>query len=90
MNFRKKDLDRFAYLVVAGSIIGGLVMAFLNNGLSLMGVGQAQVSIIKGLVLLLAVAVDLLSKQQGGPSLIGSITGGRKKKQKERAAAVAK
>ncbi len=75
---------------VAGSIIGGLVMAFLNNGLSLMGVGQAQVSIIKGLVLLLAVAVDLLSKQQGGPSIIGSITSGRKKKNKANESVAAK
>ena len=75
---------------VFGSIIGGLVMAFLNNGLSLMGVGAAQVSIIKGLVLLAAVAFDLLSKQQGRKSIIGSITGGRKKKEKEREAAIAK
>ncbi len=67
---------------VMGSIIGGLVMAFLNNGLSLMGVGQDRVSVIKGLVLLAAVAFDLLSKQQGRPSIIGSITAGRKKKEK--------
>ena len=54
---------------VVGSMIGGLVMAFLNNGLSLMGVGQDWVSVIKGLVLLAAVAFDLLSKQQGGMSI---------------------
>ena len=54
---------------VVGSMIGGLVMAFLNNGLSLMGVGQDWVSVIKGLVLLVAVAFDLLSKQQGGLSI---------------------
>jgi len=54
---------------VVGSMIGGLVMAFLNNGLSLMGVGQDWVSVIKGLVLLAAVAFDLLSKQQGGISI---------------------
>ena len=34
-------------------------MAFLNNGLSLMGVEQSWVSIIKGLVLLVAVAFDV-------------------------------
>ncbi len=54
---------------VIGSMIGGLVMAFLNNGLSLMGVEQSWVSVIKGLVLLAAVAFDLLSKQQGGISI---------------------
>ena len=59
---------------VIGSIIGGLVMAFLNNGLALMGAGADLVSMIKGLVLLLAVAVDVWNKQQGRPSLIGFIT----------------
>jgi putative multiple sugar transport system permease protein len=56
---------------VIGSIIGGLVMAFLNNGLQLLGVGADFVSIIKGLVLLLAVGVDVLSKRSGGPSILG-------------------
>lgn len=56
---------------VIGSIIGGLVMAFLNNGLQLIGAGADAVSITKGLVLLLAVAVDVISKRRGGPSIIG-------------------
>lgn len=56
---------------VIGSIIGGLVMAFLNNGLQLIGAGADAVSIVKGLVLLLAVAVDVISKRRGGPSIIG-------------------
>ncbi len=56
---------------VIGSIIGGLVMAFLNNGLQLIGAGADSVSITKGLVLLLAVAVDVISKRRGGPSIIG-------------------
>ncbi|ARJ06181.1 sugar ABC transporter permease [Humibacter sp. BT305] len=56
---------------VIGSIIGGLVMAFLNNGLQLLGVGADYVSIIKGLVLLLAVGVDVLSKASGRPSILG-------------------
>ena len=57
------------FLVFSYIPMGGLVMAFLNNGLSLMGVGQDWVSVIKGLVLLAAVAVDLLSRQQGGPTI---------------------
>ncbi|MGW8481622.1 multiple monosaccharide ABC transporter permease [Microbacterium sp. NPDC055903] len=56
---------------VIGSIIGGLVMAFLNNGLQLLGQGADVVSMIKGLVLLLAVGIDVWNKQQGRPSITG-------------------
>lgn len=56
---------------VIGSIIGGLVMAFLNNGLQLLGQGSDVVSMIKGLVLLVAVGIDVWNKQQGRPSVIG-------------------
>lgn len=63
---------------VIGSIIGGLVMAFLNNGLSLLGVDQSQVQMIKGLVLLIAVGIDVWNKQQGRPSVIGFLMNRRK------------
>ena len=66
---------------VIGSIIGGLVMAVLNNGLQLLGVGSDWVQIIKGLVLLVAVGVDVWNKSQGRPSIIGLLT--RKKKTTE-------
>ena len=56
---------------VVGSIVGGLVIAILNNGLQLLGVSNDRVQIIKGLVLLLAVGIDVYSKRQGRPSLIG-------------------
>ncbi|MFO7689731.1 MAG: multiple monosaccharide ABC transporter permease [Cryobacterium sp.] len=59
---------------VIGSIVGGLVMAVLNNGLQLLGVGSDLVQIIKGLVLLVAVGVDVWNKRQGRPSLIGLMT----------------
>ncbi|MCX4538374.1 multiple monosaccharide ABC transporter permease [Streptomyces sp. NBC_01669] len=59
---------------ISGSIVGGLVMALLNNGLQLMGVGVDLVQIIKGLVLLLAVALDVYNKSQGHFSVIGSLT----------------
>ena len=55
---------------VIGSIIGGLVIAVLNNGLQLLHVSTDRVQIIKGLVLLIAVALDVLSKRGGGASLI--------------------
>ncbi|MFE9688454.1 multiple monosaccharide ABC transporter permease [Micromonospora sp. NPDC005806] len=59
---------------ISGSVVGGLVMAVLNNGLQLLGVGTDRVQIIKGLVLLLAVALDVYNKSQGRFSVIGSIT----------------
>jgi putative multiple sugar transport system permease protein len=55
---------------VIGSVVGGLVMAVLNNGLQLMGVGADMTQIIKGLVLLIAVAFDVYGKSQGRPSII--------------------
>lgn len=56
---------------VIGSIVGGLVMAVLNNGLQLLGVGADLTQIIKGLVLLIAVAFDVYNKTQGKKSIIG-------------------
>ena len=58
---------------VVGSMIGGLVMAVLNNGLILMGVGADQTQVIKGLVLLAAVAFDVRNKIAGKPSLVGQM-----------------
>ena len=57
---------------IMGTMVGALVMAFLNNGLQLMGVGSDWTQIIKGLVLLAAVAVDVYSKRQGKRSIIGT------------------
>ncbi len=56
---------------VVGSVVGGLVMAVLNNGLQLLGVGADLTQVVKGLVLLLAVAFDVYNKTQGKPSLLG-------------------
>ncbi len=65
---------------VAGSIIGAFVMAFLANGLSLLGLDASWVSIIRGLVLLAAVAFDVYNKTQGRPSIIGLLLGGFRRK----------
>ena len=62
---------------VIGSIIGGFVMAVLNNGLQLMGVGADMTQVIKGLVLLIAVAFDVFNKMQGRPSILGLLLGKR-------------
>ena len=56
---------------VVGAVIGGLVMAVLNNGLQLKGVGADMTQIIKGLVLLTAVAFDVYNKSQGRRSITG-------------------
>ena len=64
---------------VIGSMIGGLVMAVLNNGLQLMGVGSDRTQMIKGLVLLAAVAFDVYNKIQGKPSITGMLLANRKK-----------
>ena len=59
---------------VVGSIVGGLVMAVLNNGLQLKGIGADATQMIKGLVLLVAVAFDVYNKSQGRASLLGMLT----------------
>ena len=50
---------------VIGAVIGGLVMGVLNMGLSILSVDAAWQMAIKGLVLLLAVAFDLINKRRG-------------------------
>ncbi|RIU94813.1 multiple monosaccharide ABC transporter permease [Oceanobacillus picturae] len=49
---------------VFGAVIGALVMGVLNNGMSLMGIGIDWQQAIKGLVLLAAVAFDVLNKNK--------------------------
>lgn len=49
---------------VGGALIGALIMGVLNNGMSIIGLGTDMQQAVKGLVLLVAVAVDVLSKQK--------------------------
>lgn len=49
---------------VIGAIIGALVMGVLNNGMSILGVGSDMQMSIKGIVLLAAVAFDVISKNK--------------------------
>lgn len=49
---------------VVGAMIGGLVMAVMSNGMQLMGVPTSIQQIVKGLVLLLAVAFDIWNKRR--------------------------
>ncbi|MHC1772424.1 MAG: multiple monosaccharide ABC transporter permease [Flexilinea sp.] len=49
---------------IMGALVGGLIMGILNNGMSLMGVSSDVQQIVKGLVVILAVAFDILSKSK--------------------------
>jgi putative multiple sugar transport system permease protein len=49
---------------VTGAMVGGLIMAVMSNGMQLMGVDQSVQQIVKGLVLLLAVAFDIFNKRR--------------------------
>ncbi|WP_062804968.1 multiple monosaccharide ABC transporter permease [Enterococcus pernyi] len=49
---------------ITGAIVGGLVMGVLNNGMSIMGVGVDWQQAIKGLILLLAVVLDIYNKKR--------------------------
>ncbi|MDR0297063.1 MAG: sugar ABC transporter permease [Streptococcaceae bacterium] len=49
---------------VSGVVIGAAVIGVINQGLSIMGVDSALIQTIKGLVLLLAVAIDIYSKRK--------------------------
>ncbi|WP_213815652.1 multiple monosaccharide ABC transporter permease [Glaciihabitans sp. dw_435] len=51
---------------VTGAIIGGLIIGILNNGMSILGVGSEYQQLIKGLVLLAAVAFDVYNKRRSG------------------------
>ncbi|NUR91699.1 MAG: sugar ABC transporter permease, partial [Nonomuraea sp.] len=51
---------------VAGAITGGLIMAVINNGMSLIGSPSERVMLVKGAVLLAAVAFDVWTKRRAG------------------------
>lgn len=53
---------------VTGAIIGGLIIGILNNGMSINNVGTEYQSLIKGLVLLAAVAFDVFNKRRAANS----------------------
>ncbi|HLU55105.1 MAG TPA: multiple monosaccharide ABC transporter permease [Pseudonocardia sp.] len=53
---------------VVGAVVGGLIMAVMSNGMQLMGIEQPIQSVVKGIVLLLAVAFDIYNKRRAGSS----------------------
>lgn len=50
---------------IIGAVVGGLVMGVMNNGMSILGLGIDWQQAIKGLVLLAAVAFDVVNKRRG-------------------------
>jgi putative multiple sugar transport system permease protein len=51
---------------VTGAVVGGLIMGVMSNGMQLMGIDQSVQQMVKGLVLLLAVAFDIYNKRRAG------------------------
>jgi putative multiple sugar transport system permease protein len=51
---------------VVGVIVGGLVMAAINNGMSLMNLGTHYQYVVKALILLLAVFYDIYTRRKAG------------------------
>lgn len=49
---------------VVGAITGGLIMGVINNGMSLIGSPSERVMLVKGVVLLVAVAFDVWTKRR--------------------------
>lgn len=49
---------------VVGALIGALIMASIDNGMSMMNIGAYWQYIVKGLILILAVWVDIVSKNK--------------------------
>ncbi|MBN1172829.1 MAG: sugar ABC transporter permease [Micromonosporaceae bacterium] len=51
---------------VVGAITGGLIMGVINNGMSLIGAPSERTMLVKGIVLLAAVAFDIWTKRRAG------------------------
>lgn len=49
---------------IAGALVGCFVIGILNNGMSMMGISADWQQVVKGLVILAAVAFDLLPKRK--------------------------
>ena len=47
-------------------MVGGLIMAVMSNGMQLLSIETSIQQVVKGLVLLLAVAFDIYNKRRSG------------------------
>ena len=65
---------------VGGAVIGALTMGMIKNGMSMMGMNQDVQQVVLGLVLLVAVVVDIVSKSNGTAFSFLPRLGNRKEK----------
>ena len=68
---------------IMGMVIGATLIGVIDQGMSLMGIDQDWIKIVKGLVLLAAVVFEIVSKQGGSnvfKSLIEKLTKNKKQK----------
>ncbi len=49
---------------VVGAVVGGLIMGVMSNGMQLLGIDLSVQQMVKGLVLLMAVAFDVYNKRR--------------------------
>lgn len=68
---------------VGGTLIGALIMGVLNNGMSIMGISSNWQQVVKGLVLLGAVASDVLTKQRFSLGFLSRLGRGKSQLQAE-------
>jgi ribose transport system permease protein len=50
---------------LSGTLIGGLIIGVVNNGLNLLAIPQGPQRMVKGGIIILAVVIDLLRKRKG-------------------------
>jgi ribose transport system permease protein len=60
---------------VFGTLIGALIVGTLNNGLNLLGVQTFWQTIVQGVILVAAVALDALVQKRRGRSLRFAVVG---------------
>jgi len=51
---------------VPGTIVGGVLLATISNGLLLVGIDNFWITVFLGVVLLLAVVLDRVTRAAGG------------------------
>ena len=51
---------------VVGAVIGTMLMAALDNGMSLLNMGASYQYVVKGMMLMLAIAMDVISRNKKG------------------------
>ena len=56
-----------------GTLVGAFIMGFLNNIMNLLGIQSYMQQIIKGGIIAIAVAYDVMSKNQKTASQLGNI-----------------